>query len=634
MTILFFLFLPSTAHARSFTIDAVDIHAMIMENGNVYVEELFTYSFKGAFNGTTRMIGDDDFEGVGHFEAYQVPDDAEMGRISRPDAVPLKVEKEGYTYKIHRSYKDETRKVFYRYQLDGAARKYEDIGEFYWRFFDEMGEHDLNHLRILISLYGEKNLPENSYGFMHDVTGGKAKLTESGLYYINKKLPGGVASELRLLFPSDFLSGMGYTQKETMLPAFLEEEAAYEKRLALRDKWLPAFDRINDTAFYMLLILALLSVFYPKRVVRLFALPSSRRQLDETDSFILTALKRNLNFKPQDIFSALFRLHQRGIVSVERIPARLEYEEDDKTPDHTFKFALEKPSAELGEYENFLIDWLFTETADGKRSFSLDELPVQTRKEKEHNWRREAAHQEEIRIFRKKFKEWKRIAQRDKKLHTIIRPVMAKKIFLHVLVPLWVAWMLAGLWLGLADAGEMWICALFLLAGYAFLLFKKGHRLFLTLYFLLSIIFLPELGLGYGMDSFYMLLFPLIFIAAFLPSVYPTLKGLPFVKGMARWLRSVRRKRMEPPQTNKLAERYFQDAIALDTATPFNAFYGKQFNTSQVADMLPFLVAPAETERIYSYYRIYLYHTYGSSGSGGSSGSRGGSGGGGGAGAF
>ncbi|KRG17050.1 hypothetical protein ACA29_00935 [Lederbergia galactosidilytica] len=77
----------------------------------MYVEELYTYTFAGKFNGTTRIIGDDDFDGVEFFEGYQVPDDAEMGKITPENVTPLQVEREDYTYKVHRPYKDETKKV-------------------------------------------------------------------------------------------------------------------------------------------------------------------------------------------------------------------------------------------------------------------------------------------------------------------------------------------------------------------------------------------------------------------------------------------------------------------------------------------------------------------------------------------
>ncbi|KRG16157.1 hypothetical protein ACA30_02460 [Virgibacillus soli] len=57
------------------------MNAFIYPDGDLYVEELYTYTFDGAFNGTTRIIGDDDFSGVEFFEGYEVAAHAEIGKI-------------------------------------------------------------------------------------------------------------------------------------------------------------------------------------------------------------------------------------------------------------------------------------------------------------------------------------------------------------------------------------------------------------------------------------------------------------------------------------------------------------------------------------------------------------------------
>lgn len=635
-SIFILLLFPIQADARSFSIDAVDIGAYILPNGDVYVEELFTYSFKGKFNGTTRIIGDDDFDGIEFFEAYQVPDDAEMGKISQSAAEPLRIEKEDFTYKVHRSYKDETKKVFYRYKLLQPIRKYEDIGEFYWRFFDEMGEEDLHHVRIGVYLYGE-NLPSGSYGFLHDLTGGEIQLTQSSLFYRNKLLPGGEPFELRLLFPNDFLSEMNVTKKEKMLPAFLKEEEKYEKRLAAREKWLPIFDKVNGIIFILLVVLALYSIFFPRRMVRFFSKPVAFTEIEEMDSLTLAAIHNKLDFNVQDINSALFRLYQYGYVSVHRVPARQGFLDDIQAPNHTFQFVLEKSTSELREYEIFLIDWLFTRIQDGKKCFSLDQLPMQTKKEIAEGWRDYSNYKQEQKLFGHMFKDWKKMVEKDSELHTYISPVLLWKFLVYVITPIWMVLLAFGLFLSMQSFDEIWLPAILIILGYIYIIGKNGGRFMLTALYLISTVILSIIGFGgYGLEFLAALTFTLIIIAAFLPKTYPTIMGAPYFKGIKRWKKAVNRKELKIPDKDEQIEKLYQHAISLEIASTFQSFYGDKMTSTGTNELYPLLIKPAVTAAIYDYNHRHFYSNYhnSSSGGGSSSGSSGGSGGGGGAGAF
>src|SRR5690625_1962455 len=115
--VMVIILFPLKTVAKSFTIDEVDINAYIYPNGDLYVEELYTYTFNGSYNGTIRTIGDDKFKGIVFFEGYQVADDAELSTITPENVKPLPVEHDEYTFKVHQPAKDETKKVFYRYRL-------------------------------------------------------------------------------------------------------------------------------------------------------------------------------------------------------------------------------------------------------------------------------------------------------------------------------------------------------------------------------------------------------------------------------------------------------------------------------------------------------------------------------------
>lgn len=71
----FFLFAMSVSAKEGASIDEVTVHAAILPNGDLAVEEFLTYTFykKGGnepFNGTTRWINEQKTDGVEYFTAF------------------------------------------------------------------------------------------------------------------------------------------------------------------------------------------------------------------------------------------------------------------------------------------------------------------------------------------------------------------------------------------------------------------------------------------------------------------------------------------------------------------------------------------------------------------------------------
>ena len=83
---------------RTFYMDQVDIQAQVLNNGDLYVQELYTYRFEGSFNGTTRSIPEKGHQGMQFFEAYLPPPGSQLGTFSYRDAERLEVEKKEDTY--------------------------------------------------------------------------------------------------------------------------------------------------------------------------------------------------------------------------------------------------------------------------------------------------------------------------------------------------------------------------------------------------------------------------------------------------------------------------------------------------------------------------------------------------------
>lgn len=231
MLLLFIAFPVHHAQAKSFSIDDVQIQAYVMDNGDLYVEELYTYNFSGTYNGTTRIIGDDNHKGVKYFEGYLAPMDTDLSQYDNSTFTRLEVEREGRTFKIHTPSENEKKKVFYRYLIRGAAQKYSDTGQLYWRFFDELNETDLHNVRLRLILSGDKDATLAGEAYLHSTAGELKKSMDYGFLYAADLLEAYETLEIRFLFPETFLQNAPYDEDKAMLAEFEEEEAAYVKWL-------------------------------------------------------------------------------------------------------------------------------------------------------------------------------------------------------------------------------------------------------------------------------------------------------------------------------------------------------------------------------------------------------------------
>src|SRR5699024_8763115 len=123
--------------ARSFSIDQVKINAQIQDDGTIEERELYTYSFDGKYQGTTRSIAT-------HSKNIQDYETNETSPLADTDDLEkLRVEEDeddDQMMKIHTASEDETKSVLYSYEVHHAVDKYADVADLTYAFFDESNE--------------------------------------------------------------------------------------------------------------------------------------------------------------------------------------------------------------------------------------------------------------------------------------------------------------------------------------------------------------------------------------------------------------------------------------------------------------------------------------------------------------
>ncbi|QKY69017.1 DUF2207 domain-containing protein [Lentibacillus sp. CBA3610] len=350
---------------RSFSIDEVTIDAQIQKDGSMHVRELFTYTFNGSYEGMTRSIESD----VKNFNAYLT--DGKDPSVSTENLDSLEAEEEDDTYQIFSDSTNETKSVLYSYDVEGSVKKYSDVADLKYAFFDDSNETDLNDVTITLRP-PEGTGAENQHFFLHEDNTGKLSASENGVQYKSSLLEAGSNSQIRFVFPSDQLTGMEANRDNNMEDTILAEEQELAERaesLALN------MSRITPVVLILLGLLAIGSlfmfIFHPNRYRGSNDIDSLQRLVEKTDPLFVKYLNNDGRFPDDSFIAGLFSLKQRGIVTLEKVPSSIT---DGK---ETYRFNRICHQAGVDEADVYLLDWLFTEKDDKGAYFLLESLIAQ-----------------------------------------------------------------------------------------------------------------------------------------------------------------------------------------------------------------------------------------------------------------
>ncbi|HEY4600286.1 MAG TPA: DUF2207 domain-containing protein [Cerasibacillus sp.] len=358
---------------RSFSIDQVTIDAEIKENGAIHVRELYTYSFSGEFNGMTRSIYSD----IENFKAYLLNDstlkidDEALFTQDLSDLALLEVEydDDDQVYKVITNSKDEMKHVVYEYDIFESVKKYADVADLTYSFFDETNETDLHDVTITVRL-PNSNMTEVA-SFLHADSGELVEIG-NGVRYQNDLLKAGAGSEIRLIFPEHFVAAAERYKNKVVGQAFLQEEKELAKRRAELD------DNMNQLRPYVVgaivIVLAIgliLFIKHPNRHRGQDDLDDLFNLLEETDPLFIQYVDDGGFNNAKSIIAGLFSLKQRGIIKMEAVSSTRFSNET------TYRFTIgdsQMKWTNLDAADQYLLSWLFTEKGEKGSYFMLDSI--------------------------------------------------------------------------------------------------------------------------------------------------------------------------------------------------------------------------------------------------------------------
>jgi uncharacterized membrane protein YgcG len=623
------------AEERSFSIDKVEIRGWIFPDGDLVVEEMFTYTFDGNFNGVTRVVHRDGHEGLEFFEAYLPSENAEIGFIKENQLQSLHVENQDGTYRIHSKSENETKRFLYRYRLDGAIKTYEEYSEVLMTFFDETLQQNLHN--VTIDLVFPEPVSKNDYhAFSHDRNGSITFSSKEMVRFETPVIAEGTTTELRLLFPSNVMTESELIKAEVPLQQIVQEEEKLQDRYEGREDKLQSLEPFLKGISLTAVILAiLLLLFLPQNIRRWDRQTVSLEDVVKMDPVLLYHIYHKGNWKKDAFLAGLFSLVDRGHARIEKVKANKSFLADKKAPDETIKFILKTSFKNLKREDQELVDWLFTKHA--RRFVTLDMVsgPTETEKKEKKNLKK---YRDRYLRFQTGIKEWKQKSTESDLLQKTVKAnrwlrwlTLCIVLFLQIIILYSFYYDVhTGLGMGVA-AVSMTISGLF-----AVMKEKKGRFFYL---FLFISCFVSAQMEHTGVSNF--LLITVIPAFAFLQWSIPrdvmNAKTAAYYYAIRRFKKALKKGNFSDRISSEQLDTLMKSAILLGIERPFRKQIKEKFAHSELLTSLPlvsFSVDPISPVQ-YTTKSISNASSSDSSYGGSSSSGGGGSGGGGGdAGAF
>ncbi|WFA20070.1 DUF2207 domain-containing protein [Paenibacillus mucilaginosus] len=396
------------ASAEAYTVDEVSVRAKVLTDGDLFVEELFTYTLHEPVDELERHVGLGGAGGVEFFEAYVPPKGAKLGSFAHQGLKQLDTafrEEDEFFYTFP-AVKEGTQELYYRYRVDQAASRYVRTGELEWKFFED-SDTDIHNVTMEI-LLPQTFKEDQVHAFLHDPTGGRLQvMPPSTVRYDNPNLSMYGSGAVRLLFPSEFLPEAPTKSEAVRVEDILKEEAAREKRFGMREMLLGAGKAVSAGLIVLVLGAVLTLLFSLKG--RLAGLRTGRRglkELAETDPVRLSFLYRLGELQAGDFAAGLFSQRRRGLLTASAVPAENRFCTEEGAFHTSLQFVRTGKGSGDTASDAKLNAWLLRSRKQGIPSVRIDSLAGPTLTEY-RSGKRTAYYRNKRRGFLAGFRPWK-----------------------------------------------------------------------------------------------------------------------------------------------------------------------------------------------------------------------------------
>ncbi|TQR19837.1 DUF2207 domain-containing protein [Psychrobacillus vulpis] len=396
------------AEAKSYSIDSVHIKSWIQPNGDLLVNEVFTYNFDGEFNNLSRSFPKIHDNNVINFYAYELSQlKPEPGFIDDATLKQLKVSKENGVFRTKINKENQQVSFLYVYTLKNSIKAYDSYSELKVTYFENVDAHDQNINNVIIDfILPSTTDPTNFDGVLFDRNAMKTERSQYGIRFKTPISEAYTETKTSFFFPSSMMTNMKRTIAPIPLQQALENEKQkqkeMEKRISYLDKLLVIIPKVTQGILIVVIILFLL----PQRH---FWRKGSKEDVMNTDILYLYFVDRAGKPNTKTFLAGLFSMVEKGAATVRKTKAALRFKEDSHAPKETLDFRLVKGALATSDFEKQMIDWLFTTRSNSRKwAFHLHDAAGAARNSKTSSY-----FHGRVKDFKKKQMKWHRLVERD-----------------------------------------------------------------------------------------------------------------------------------------------------------------------------------------------------------------------------
>lgn len=358
---------------ESLGIDKWLIESELLNNGDLVIVEDITFRFNEKFNGVFREIVLDKTSGI---EAIKVVENSkdkvieyvkvEKAKKGDTNVFLVNEKKKNIQIQIFSPSKKEEKTFRITYTVKNVAKKYNDIGELYYKFLGMENETPIDFLSVNIILPGV-DINNKVKAFAHGPLNGKIhSATENIINLQVKSVPKNTFVEGRILFPREFISNSNNIVDKDSYSSIINEEARFQNRIeenkAKKEAMGVLFGNIAVIlATIGILVFVLLIIKYRREK----DIHEERKYVEVPDdcspavASYITSTYINSNV----IIATILDLYRKGYIKID------DGEEFKKKKEVLKDFTITKVKEEddnLTSHERYFISWLLDDIGDGE----------------------------------------------------------------------------------------------------------------------------------------------------------------------------------------------------------------------------------------------------------------------------
>ncbi|MDQ0229891.1 DUF2207 domain-containing protein [Metabacillus malikii] len=432
--VLLFMMFILVGCNESNTIEKIDVRAQLLRDGDLYIEELYTYNKpinKGSLERNLELF---DYQTVEFFEAYIPPKMKSLGQFTHEELERVHVANNDRTYRPIFAKVNDDKTVYYRYRIDKAASKFSDTGELNWNIFASI-QHDLHQVKIDVIF--PQQIAENEVTiFSYNKNGGKSEVFDNRITYQTDFISHTDTFKQTVFFPAHFLSEMEEEKSTLTLADRIEQEKNMEEMLVRKDLRLQNIEKglsiiswiLVGTCAIFLIPLKMIAAKWVSRKIPM-------AEVEKYNPVYLLLLYRKGTLQIKDFIAGIFSIQHKGLLKIEKVSASYRFQKEEKAPKQTLAFKYLGKRRTIKESDLFLLNWLFRHNTDGYRTFILDSIAGPTKAE-----RKQKKYRRKLESFLIEWKVWKEVVDKEFQLANIFKKgMLMRKIYpvlwgLHVLL--------------------------------------------------------------------------------------------------------------------------------------------------------------------------------------------------------